>query len=257
MMFPSSPLNNNVPQMKKTLTLLLVLMSSTFTIKAQNWGGGVDDRKIHFGFTFQYIASEYKVSKVADWRRPAYDIFDPTNPFLGLNRITPRTTPGFGIGVVVNNRLGSNLDLRLTPTLAFANRELQYVFAGEGNNYTQKVKATMVDFPLDFKVKSDRRKNYRAYLVGGLKYSMDVTSAKKTSNEGKSAIDMVIQNRKNFLSYQAGLGLDLYFEYFKMSPEIKYSASFNNLLKPEANNLYSRPLDKLMLRNVTFSLFFE
>jgi hypothetical protein len=242
--------------MKKTLTLLLVLISITFTLRAQNWGGGVDDKKIHFGFTFQYIATDYKVLKNDPWRGPFPDL-DVNREFRALNRIAPKTTPGFGIGLVVNNRLGNNLDLRLTPTLAFANRELQYVYEGEGDNVTQSVKATMVDFPLDFKVKSDRRKNYRTYLVGGLKYSMDVTSAKKTSNEGRTAIDMVIQNRKNFLSYQAGLGLDLYFEYFKMSPEIKYSASINNLLKPEANNHYSRSLDKLMLRNVTFSLFFE
>ncbi|MDB5021735.1 MAG: porin [Pedobacter sp.] len=154
------------------------------------------------------------------------------------------------------------MDLRLTPTLVFSDRQLQYVYANNqndsvNNNITQKIQSTMVDFPLSLKIKSNRRKNYRAYLVGGLKYSMDITSDKKTSNEGKSAIDMVIQNRKNFVSYEAGLGLDLYFEYFKMSPELKYSASFQDILKPEANNPFSQSLDRLMLRHVTFSLFFE
>jgi hypothetical protein len=242
--------------MKKIGILLLVILSS-LTVKSQNWGGGVDDQQIHFGFTFQYISSEFKILKTPNWRGPFHIQGDDTAPPNSLTRITSGSTPGFGIGFVVNNRLNRHMDLRLTPTLGFSDRELQYVYSGEGNNITQKIQSTVVDFPLGLKIKSDRRKNYRAYLIGGLKYSLDITSDKKTSNEGKSAIDMVIQNRKNFVSYEAGMGLDLYFEYFKVSPEIKYSASINDVLNPEQNNPYSQSLDKLMLRHVTFSLFFE
>lgn len=243
--------------MKKILTLLVLLLTFTITAKSQNWGGGVDDQRIHFGFTFQYVSSEFKISRTPDWRTAPLNLNDGTMPRVPLTRITSESTPGFGLGFVVNNRLNRNMDLRLTPTLVFSDRRINYIFSGEGNNVHQKVQSTLVDFPLGIKIKSDRRKNYRAYLLGGVKYSMDITSAKKTSNEGKSAIDMVIQNKKNFASYEAGLGLDFYFEYFKMSPEIKYSASFNDILKPEANNPYSQSLDKLMLRHVTFSLFFE
>jgi hypothetical protein len=243
--------------MKKLSILLLVILSCSLTVKSQNWGGGVDDEQIHFGFTFQYISAGYKVLKTPNWRQPALIGNDGTAITRPLTRIGSPNTPGFGIGFVVNNRLNRNMDLRLTPTLAFSNRELEYVYAGEGDNITQKIQSTAVDLPLGLKIKSDRRKNYRAYLIGGLKYSLDLTSAKKTSNAGKSAIDMVIQNRKNFLSYEAGMGLDLYFEYFKMSPEIKYSASFNDVLQREQNNPYAQSLDKLMLRHVTFSLFFE
>jgi hypothetical protein len=243
--------------MKKILTLLVLIITSTITAKSQNWGGGVDEQRIHFGFTFQYVSSEFKVFRQPDWRGPFPGVGDETTPTNSLTRITSKGTPGFGIGFVVNNRLNRNMDLRLTPTLVFSDRQLQYVYSGEGNNVTQKIQSTLVDFPLGLKIKSDRRKNYRAYLIGGLKYSMDITSEKKTSNEGKSSMDMVIQNRKNFVSYEAGMGLDFYFEYFKMSPEIKYSASLNDLLKPEVNNPYSQSLDKLMLRHVTFSLFFE
>ncbi|MDB5019760.1 MAG: hypothetical protein JWQ28_887, partial [Pedobacter sp.] len=201
--------------MKKILTLLVLIISSTITAKSQNWGGGVDEEKIHFGFTFQYVSSEFKVFKTPEWRGPFPRYDDFTTPPNKLTRIAPKRTPGFGIGFVVNNRLNRNMDLRLTPTLVFSDRQLQYVYANNqndsvNNNITQKIQSTMVDFPLSLKIKSDRRKNYRAYLVGGLKYSMDITSDKKTSNEGKSVIDMVIQNRKNFVSYEAGLGLDLY-----------------------------------------------
>ncbi len=246
--------------MKKSLILLFALFGTVINAKAQNWGGGVDERNVHFGFTFQILSSEYKVLKKPDWSDPYYDLTagpgsDPIN--AGLNRITSQEKPGYGLGFVVNKRMSKHTDLRFTPTLVFSNRILNYVYTGPSNNWQQVVESTMIDMPLSFKLKSDRRKNFRAYMIGGLKYTMDITSAKKRSNEGKTPMEMVLRNKKNFLSYEAGLGMDLYFEYFKMSPELKYSSSFNSILDRDYNNPYAYPLNKLMLRHVTFSLFFE
>lgn len=246
--------------MKKTIILLFAFFGCLISAKAQNWGGGVDESDIHFGFTFQVISSEYKILKRPDWRDPFYDLTAApgSGPIIpSLDRITSQEKLGYGLGFVVNKRISNHADLRLTPTLVFSDRIVNYVFRNSEFNKQQVVESTMIDVPLGFKLKSDRRKNFRAYMIGGLKYSMDITSAKKTSNEGKLPIEMVLQNRKNFLSYEAGLGMDLYFEYFKMSPEIKYSSSFNSILDRDVNNPYSYPLNKLMLRHVTFSLFFE
>ena len=246
--------------MRKTLILLFAVFGIFTHAKAQNWGGGVDEKDIHFGFTFQILSSEYKVLKRPDWRDPYYDLTQvPAGEPLhnGLRSISSEEKTGYGLGFVVNKRVSEHADLRLTPTLVFSNRILNYQFMDPEPIKQQEVQATIVDFPLGFKLKSDRRKNFRAYMIGGLKYSMDITSAKKRSNDGRTALEMLLQNKKNFVSYEAGLGLDLYFEYFKMSPEIKYSSTFNSILERDNNNPYSTPLNKLMLRHVTFSLFFE
>jgi hypothetical protein len=239
--------------------------------KAQNWGGGVDDDAIHFGFTFQYLSSQYKVFKKAEWRQPFYETQGPDDPSPGtktqitpgLKSITAKSSPGFGVGFVVNTRLSEHADVRFTPILIFNDRLLDYEYESPAvpvpNSLPfkeQKVQATMVEIPLGLKLKSDRLNNFRAYLLGGAKYSMDISSAKKTNDQGNAAIDKFLKNRKGYFSYEAGIGFDLYFEYFKMSPEIKYSSSFGNVLKQD-NNAYSTPIDKLMLRHVTFSLFFE
>ncbi len=246
--------------MRKTLILLFAVFGIFTQAKAQNWGGGVDEKDIHFGFTFQILSSEYKVLKKPDWRDPYYDLTTvPAGSPLhnGLRSISSEEKVGYGLGFVVNKRVSAHADLRLTPTLVFSDRILNYQFLDPQPVKQQVVQSTMVDFPLGFKLKSDRRKNFRAYMIGGLKYSMDITSAKKRSNEGRTAMEMLLQNKKNFVSYEAGLGMDLYFEYFKMSPEIKYSSTFNSILEHDNNNPYSSPLNKAMLRNVTFSLFFE
>jgi hypothetical protein len=94
-------------------------------------------------------------------------------------------------------------------------------------------------------------------MLGGAKFTTDISSKKKTNNSLiTDPAEKFINNKRNYLSYEAGLGFDLYFEYFKMSPEIKLSYSLKNVLKDEPTR-FAAPIDKLMLRHVTFSLFFE
>jgi len=70
------------------------------------------------------------------------------------------------------------------------------------------------------------------------------------------AINKFLKNKKSFLSYEVGIGFDLYFEYFKLSPEFKLSNSVNSILKEEEHP-YASPIEKLFLRNFVFSLYFE
>ena len=241
---------------KIKLSLLLLCGLTVHTASAQNWGGGVDDDNLHFGFTFQYLSSEFKILKKDTWQKSYIDPETGSEVSGQLRSLSSVSSPGFGIGFVINKRLGENADLRLTPTLVFNDRLAYYDFEGEEAPIERKVQSTMIDLPLGFKLKSDRRNNFRAYIIGGAKYSMDIASKKRTNDAPNAAMDKFLKNKTSFLSYEAGFGMDLYFEYFKMSPEIKLSYSLNSILKNDPSP-YSAPIDKLMLRHVTFSLFFE
>jgi hypothetical protein len=249
--------------MKLKLSLLGIFFCTYFTASAQNWGGGVDDENIHFGFTFQYTNSLYKVQKKANWRDRFIDP-DTNLPLTDtLSALYGKSSPGFGIGFVVNGRISNNADIRLTPVLVFSDRLMEYNYVQPSrinmpfSNLEQKVAATMVEFPLGIKIKSNRRNNFRAYMLYGAKYSMDIASKKKTNDAGEDYLYKLLKNRKSYLSYEAAFGMDLYFEYFKMSPEIKLSYAMNNILDNSQVNPYNTPIDKLKLRHVTFSLFFE
>jgi len=235
------------------LGLLIICFNTT---KAQNWGGGIDDERLNFGFTFQYIASEYKILKVANWRDPIDNPDMPgTKASSALKSVSSPSSPGFGIGFVVNNNLTNNLGLRFTPTLVFNDRKMLYTYE-DGDPISKSVKATMVDFPLGLKLKSDRIMNLRAYVLGGLKYSLDMASKKKINDIEASVLEKNLKNERNFLSYEAGLGFDLYFEWFKLSPEFKVSYSLKDIIKHEGN-AFDSPIDKAKLRHFTFSLFIE
>jgi hypothetical protein len=151
--------------------------------------------------------------------------------------------------------------------LAFTDRVVDYEFANK-KNYEQEgvtspdgftrrsVAAVMVDLPVGIKLKSNRRNNFRAYIIGGLKYGINIASKKNDDDEVLNPEFKFLKNNKNVLSYEAGLGFDFYFEFFKISPELKISNSINSVLNQQ-NNVYSNPIDKMYLRNFQFSLYFE
>ncbi|MNQ97175.1 hypothetical protein D3C85_1128070 [compost metagenome] len=234
--------------MIKKLSLILSLFSISTAALAQNWGGGIDDEDWSFGFNFQYISAEYKILKKQNWRAPFYEVpnsngvsYDPASGTMvtnSLNSISSKPSQGFGLGFVMNRNISENFDIRSTPSLIFSDRVVSYEYVptdpvNVGNGQTKnfqtlvdkKVQATMFEFPLGIKIKSNR-------------------------------LNKLLKNERNYLSYETGIGFDLYFEYFKMSPEIKVSYSTSDILKHD-DTAYANPIDKLKLRQFTFSLIFQ
>lgn len=227
-------------------------------MKAQNWASGIDDDRFNWGYSFQYVSAEYKIWKNQRWRFPMLDenFADITDT---LSSISSKPTPGFAIGFVANRKITDHIDLRSTPSLVFSERNITYTYHPllTPTTTSKKVQATLIDLPLSIKLKSDRLGNFRAYMIGGLKYSIDMASRKKSNN-----LDVLdekakyINNQKTFISYEAGAGMDFYFGFFKMSTELKVSQSFKDILLHEST-IYATPIEKAKLRHFTFSLFFE
>lgn len=225
---------------KRLFSILLLIFLGLNSFAQRNWGGGVDDETLHFGYKFQLSGAEYKIfknssapSKISSWM----------------------TLGGGGLGLVADLKLGDNLNLRFTPGLGSSDIHIKY---DNGSVDSLKFNSFYADFPLGFKLKSDRRKNVRAYMIGGIRYTRAITQ-----NTDEQAKDMpsnkFMENRRDAYWYEAGIGLDLYFEFFKLSPEIKFAQTINNVLdrKDQMNNPYTSPLDKLLLRNIQFTLYIE
>ena len=97
--------------------------------------------------------------------------------------------------------------------------------------------------------------NLRVYLMGGLKLTQAISS-KYNSDVDLPPIDKVLKNVSRYNSYEVGIGCEIYFEFFKLSPEIKISNSFGNVMLHD-NSAFSRPISNLGLHTVMFSLYFE
>jgi hypothetical protein len=218
------------------------------------WGGGADDKDISFGFSFSYVGSYFKIDKKPDWRNPYID-GEGLKVTDSLKSIGSPNSQGFAVGFLTRFKVTDHLEARVTPALIFADRSLDYSFNTPSQDVNKAVQATMIDVPLLLKLRSDRIGDLRVYVTGGLKYSQAI-GTKVNADAGAALADKLVKNVGSFASYEAGLGFDIYFEFFKLSPEIKISNSFGDVMLHE-NHPYSRPIDKLSLHTVMFSLHFE
>jgi hypothetical protein len=238
-------------------TFILLLLSSNllFAQLPPAWGGGADQTDLSFGFSFSYVSSYFKIIKKPDWRNP---YFDPgVNKYItdSVNSITSAPLQGFAIGFITRYRIDDHIEVRGTPALIFADRGLTYIYATPSQDVTKEIQTTTVDLPLSVKIKSDRINNFRAYIMGGVKYSLAVGKGNVASSD-LNPLDQIPKNLQGFGSYDVGMGCDIYFEFFKLSPEIRLSNSFGNILKP-GTDPYSAPISSLSLHTITFSLIFE
>jgi hypothetical protein len=207
---------------------------------------GYDKEKLHFGFSLG-INKAYFV------------LFPETPPTKPDSMLSVDAIPdlGFNLGIISDLRLHDYATLRFLPALTFQDRGIEYQIdstsvPGNSAFYTVKkrVESTLLDFPINLKIRSERLNNVSAYLLVGGKFSIDLASQKKTKNP-----ELVKLNDKDW-SIEAGFGLDFYLEYFKLSTEIKFSAGLRDRLFHE-NTAYSSPINKLFTKTWLFSLNFE
>jgi len=232
---------------KYLLTLIfLVLTYQTFSQrhkKSQNLAR-YDFQKIHFGFTLGINELNFNMKKNPN------TIENDT-----LKTIYTRSQKGFNLGIVSNLRIGKYTDLRFIPALIFGERHLEYNFIDSleyNEEESKKIESTMLDFPIHIKYKSARYNNFRAYLIGGIKYSLDIASQDKIDDEGKE----IVKLKKNDLMGELGFGLDFYLEYFKFSPQIKISYGILNLLKKD-QSVYTQSIKSLNTNGWMLSFTFE
>ncbi|MES2807932.1 MAG: outer membrane beta-barrel protein [Bacteroidota bacterium] len=236
------------------ILMLLFCADRLWAQSAPKWGGGADEKDYSFGFNFSYVSSYFKIDKNTNWRNPFFDN-DGTRVTDSLNSINSPNSQGFAVGFLYRHRITEHLEARITPGLLFADRQITYTYTNPSQNVTKSVQATQFDLPLSLKLKSDRIHDVRLYVLGGVKYSKAI-AGKANADVDKAPIDKLVKNVGGFASYEAAFGCDIYFEFFKLSPEVRLSNSFGDVMRHE-NNAYSSPISKLGLHTLTFSLIFE
>ena len=185
---------------------LLVIFSVFFFIGGSNAQGNlpyVDDKPLHFGYALGLNFMDFAVV-------PA-DI----NKDVSVTAVAP----GFSVGAISDLRLNRYFNLRFTPTLMLSQRTLNY------KNYDPaQILSVPLYLPLYIKYSSERKDNYRPYVLAGGGVWMDW---------GRNKERAVLLNPFDAL-VEAGVGCDLYFPFFKLSPVLKFAVGVSNVITPTA-----------------------
>ncbi len=225
------------------IVFTFVLLLSPVLTEAQNLIHH-DSKKVHFGILLGFNSSRFDVVHSDDF------ILHDT-----IKQVISPNTPGFNLGIVSNFKVTRRLDIRVIPTLIFAEKILRITeFRADGDKVVDKtIESVYLDLPIGIKYKSDRfYDNFRFYVMAGGKLDYDLASNSKK----RKATDVVKLGRYDY-SAEVGFGFEFYFPLFIFSPEIKLSQGINNVHVPTPNLQYSDVLDKLRSRTITISLQFE
>jgi len=235
---------------RKVITLLLVC-SISFSAYAQYRGGGntnFDDYKrkdYYFGISLGFNSSKHQVFHSKDFIG---------NPDIRLAQGAAAT--GFTVHGIVNYKLGDYFDFRMLPGISFTTRHLDFSspsdpISGVPPDRTS-VESIFAEMPLLIRYKSAPYKDKRAFIIGGINYSYDVASNSQT----RQADDFIKISPHEF-RLEAGVGMQFFFQFFILSPELKFSQGINNTLLFNDQIIESSVMEKLLSRTITLSFHFE
>lgn len=205
-----------------------------------------DERWLNYGFLIGGHISGYKIRY-----SPAFtdSLMSPIPNMDSVTAIESKYRPGFSLGFILNLRLTEYFDLRFLPQVVFYEHEIAYSYAEPSANGSQILEATQIEFPLMLKYKSERRGNARMYFIGGINPSFEAKG--KNNQEGGEKLGLKDTN----VAVEFGFGVDIYNQFFKFSPEIRFSKGLTNLAKHD--NMYDLGLERVSMNTVTLFLQFS
>lgn len=171
-------------------------------------------------------------------------------------------TPGFNVNALVRFRFTSDFHLRMLPGICFGQRDISFyrVMPGDGQNGTKAMQTQLetayIELPILLCYQALRLSNARPYLVAGVSPRLDMAAFKALKVEKGQYLQL---NRFD-LAYEVGIGCEFYFPYFKMAPELKWSASVLPGLSKnvaEGGEAYHSAIKGLTGQGFVFSLIFE
>lgn len=201
-----------------------------------------DEMPYYFGMTLAYNNSYLAATKNQKF------ILDDS-----ISSVQPGASGGIALGLLGTLKLNYCWEFRFNPQLIIGGSKY-FIYQ---TNYPVKeekktLPSTIVSFPFQFKLNSDRINNFRTYVLIGAKYDIDLSS----NSSARNAQDMVKLKKSDF-ALEAGIGFNFFLPFVTLSPEIKFSYGLSNIHSRDPALKYSNVFDKIQSRMISFSLHLE
>ncbi|MEO7174987.1 MAG: outer membrane beta-barrel protein [Saprospiraceae bacterium] len=229
----------------KSLIFTISILLYSFALLAQrgdsyNFKGY--QKQYYFGIALGYNTSNYKV-----FQSKSFILND------SIRRVTGLQGPGFNIGIISNLNIGRYIDARFVPTFSFVERKISYDNTDPAlKPALSRFNSVFVEFPIQFRYKSEPYKDMRVFVTGGIKYCLDVAANSKVRQT-----ESFIKIAPSDFQVEVGTGVQIFFPFFIFSPEIKFSHGLNNVLIYNDRQNSTTVLEKVLSRTFTISLNFE
>lgn len=208
--------------------------------------GSFDKKQYHFGFLLGFNNASFIIDRK-----------ETVNEQDSLLSVDGGNPPGFNLGIIAAWHFTKNISVRFLPTLSFEDRTLNYVFYAAPDStvgFEKRVESTFIDFPINFKFRTNRLRNFAPYFITGGRFRIDMQSQKDVENN--VAEEIIVKTLSNDFAVEVGGGFDFFLQYFKFGIELKMAVGLPNILVPE-DTQFSNPIESLRSRTFFVTLTFE
>jgi hypothetical protein len=237
------------PIFRQKVIIFLILISAGTSLWSQQQPGrgnynfmNKQGKPYYFGLTLAFHSSNYNIFRSKN--------FNQQEQILSVESVTG---PGYNVNVVSNLKIGRYFDFRLLPGFSFTERNIRYKdlsLPSQTNNI--KIESVFTEVPFHVRFKSEPYNDMRIYVLGGIKYSFDIASKARRTEQ-----DRILKISPTDFSVEAGFGFQFFFPYFILSPELKFTQGINNILIFNERIIQSNILENVLSRTFTLSFHFE
>lgn len=207
-----------------------------------------DVRPFNLGFTMGLGVGGYDMTHQINQKDPRTGRF--------LHSVSLIRKPAIYLGLITSLKLTNNLDVRFSPSVTLEERDFRFnfdsttTFDGESVVF-KKIESSNLNLPLVLKFKTDYYKRTRLYVTAGIQPTWNLASTKKVRNDPE-----LLKTEKFDVAFVASVGIDLYGEKLKLSPELRYTRGLRNLYVPD-NTVFPRAISDLFAQLLTININFE
>ena len=207
----------------------------------------IDDRIWHWGFMVGLNVQDLDISNSG---MPFIENGVPSYWYADVESYSP----GFSVGLLGEIKLNNYLSARLLPTIHFGDKMVRFRDQTTLQSRQQVIKSSYLSLPLDLKLSGERCNNWRPYVVAGI----------------APAVDMTVKPRQELLvkkldcMFEIGFGMDYYYDFFKLIPELKFCFGLRDILEKNRRDIddsgiwkYSNAVDGARSRMIVLSFYFE
>ena len=195
-------------------------------------------RTWRFGMTLGLHLADFAVTNTLTTAHIPY--MDP----MVLQAAVTRPGLGFNIEAIIDYRVVRNFHLRTGGGICFGSRELTfYEAASKETVHTMPFDSYYITFPFLVKYSANRYSNFRPYMIGGANLRYNFGGRLNESRGVYFALNPI----EPF--YDFGVGFDLFFYYFKLSVELKYSGGIINVASKNVAERYEGYRDAISRMN--------
>lgn len=236
--------------LKNVLTCLIpVLIAATSQAQVKSkFQPNYDAKPLRFGYYIGFAPTHFNIKHAPSFFTA--DNMATTDTRGPIYAVTSPTSTAIRAGAMINYYINDYFDVRFSPlNISVQERKIVYIDKNQDVKPDNLNSKAWMEFPFHVKYKSERRNNSRMFVFAGTRWGFETNSITKKQRDNLSL-------KTTDLQIEYGVGLEIFREYFKVTPELHFSHGIFNMKRKNNDRYHLDHIQSLKTHSVSLLIMF-